>query len=212
MRLHGIARLMLPAAVMFCSSCSTSSDLSDEDLRTDADAAEGEDSAQGDRPDSDNGDDAADSDKEDATDGSSEMPREDAAVGAGEEAYQPAYEDALLKEPYVDVDEWRDEPVRHRYVHGGFKGSDARFSIHFPPEDNRDKLYVHGAGNLLPRSARQQSPRWGPQHRLCANSKPGPRAGGGLGVAPSLASFRRSASLRPLAGGGPGSGVAPFHR
>ena len=30
--------------------------------------------------------------------------------------------------PYVDVDEWRDEPVRHRYVHGGFDGTDCRFS------------------------------------------------------------------------------------
>ena len=37
-------------------------------------------------------------------------------------------------EPYVDVDEWRDEPVRHRYVHGGFTGTDLRFSCYFPPE------------------------------------------------------------------------------
>ena len=37
--------------------------------------------------------------------------------------------------PYVDVDEWRDEPVRHRYVHGGFEGTDLRFSYYFPPEE-----------------------------------------------------------------------------
>ena len=37
--------------------------------------------------------------------------------------------------PYVDVDEWRDEPVRHRYVHGGFEGTDLRFSCYFPPEE-----------------------------------------------------------------------------
>src|SRR3954466_3015777 len=37
--------------------------------------------------------------------------------------------------PYVDLDEWRDEPVRHRYVHGGFEGTDLRFSIYFPPEE-----------------------------------------------------------------------------
>ena len=42
----------------------------------------------------------------------------------------PAYADA-----YVDVDEWRDEPVRHRYVHGGFTGTDARFSMYFPPAE-----------------------------------------------------------------------------
>ena len=40
--------------------------------------------------------------------------------------------DALLKEPYVDVDEWRDVPKRHRYVHGGFKGTETRFSFYFP--------------------------------------------------------------------------------
>ena len=43
--------------------------------------------------------------------------------------------DALLKEPYVDVDEWRDVPLRHRYVHGGFKETETRFSFYFPPKD-----------------------------------------------------------------------------
>jgi hypothetical protein len=37
--------------------------------------------------------------------------------------------------PYVDVDEWRDTPVRHRYVHGGFEGNNTRFSIHLPPAE-----------------------------------------------------------------------------
>jgi hypothetical protein len=27
--------------------------------------------------------------------------------------------DTAFKDPYVDIDEWRDKPVRHRYVHGG---------------------------------------------------------------------------------------------
>ncbi|MBC2660423.1 hypothetical protein H7F50_01535 [Novosphingobium flavum] len=39
----------------------------------------------------------------------------------------------VFAQPYIDKDEWRDLPVRHRYVHGGFKGTDARFSIYFPP-------------------------------------------------------------------------------
>jgi hypothetical protein len=34
--------------------------------------------------------------------------------------------------PYIDMDEWRDEPVRHRYVHGGFEETDLRFSYYFP--------------------------------------------------------------------------------
>ena len=40
--------------------------------------------------------------------------------------------DPVFTEPYVDVDEWRDAPVRHRYVHGGFSGTDCRFSMYFP--------------------------------------------------------------------------------
>ena len=43
--------------------------------------------------------------------------------------------DTLFKEPFVDVDEWRDKPVRHRYVHGGFKGNGTRFSFYFPPKE-----------------------------------------------------------------------------
>src|SRR6202007_2874714 len=42
--------------------------------------------------------------------------------------------DSIFKAPYIDVDEWRDAPVRHRYVHGGFKGTDTRFSFYFPPK------------------------------------------------------------------------------
>jgi hypothetical protein len=40
--------------------------------------------------------------------------------------------------PYVDIDEWREQPVRHRYVHGGFEGTDLRFSFYFPPEEQYD--------------------------------------------------------------------------
>ena len=43
--------------------------------------------------------------------------------------------DGMFTEPYVDVDEWRDRPVRHRYVHGGFAGTETRFSIYLPPAD-----------------------------------------------------------------------------
>ena len=36
----------------------------------------------------------------------------------------------------LDVDEWRDDPVRHRYVHGSFEGTDTKFSMYFPPEEH----------------------------------------------------------------------------
>lgn len=46
-----------------------------------------------------------------------------------------AYRDADYVAPYIDLDEWRDDPARHRYVHGGFEGTDLRFSLYFPPAE-----------------------------------------------------------------------------
>ena len=43
--------------------------------------------------------------------------------------------DPTLNQPYIDADEWRDKPIRHRYVHGGFKGTEARFAFYFPPKE-----------------------------------------------------------------------------
>jgi hypothetical protein len=58
-------------------------------------------------------------------------------VQSGEElAKNFVTNDTLFKTPYVDIDEWRDAPVRHRYVHGGFKGTETRFSFYFPPKEN----------------------------------------------------------------------------
>ena len=44
-------------------------------------------------------------------------------------------DDPFFGPAFVDVDEWRDVPVRHRYVHGGFEGTDTRFSFYFPPAE-----------------------------------------------------------------------------
>ena len=52
--------------------------------------------------------------------------------------------DPMFKEPYVDVDEMRDAPVRHRYVHGGFKGTEARFAFYFPPKEQyQGRFFQH---------------------------------------------------------------------
>src|SRR5579864_2143710 len=49
---------------------------------------------------------------------------------------QPAdWADPMFAEPFIDIDEWRDTPMRYRYVHGGFKGTDALFSMYFPPKE-----------------------------------------------------------------------------
>ncbi len=49
--------------------------------------------------------------------------------------------DEYFANPYIDVEEWRDVPVRHYFVHGGFKGTDidganeARFCLYFPEKE-----------------------------------------------------------------------------
>jgi hypothetical protein len=65
-------------------------------------------------------------------------------AGAASARVPDAARDPLFKEPYVDKDEWRDKPVRHRYVHGGFKGTEARFSFYFPPKERyQGRFFQH---------------------------------------------------------------------
>src|SRR3954466_8063740 len=51
--------------------------------------------------------------------------------------------DPEYESPYVDVDEWRETPVRYRYVHGGFEGTDLRFSYYFPPAEQYEGRFFH---------------------------------------------------------------------
>jgi len=46
-------------------------------------------------------------------------------------------------EPFIDIDEERTEPAPHRYVSGGFKGTDARFSFYFPPAAQYQGRFFH---------------------------------------------------------------------
>lgn len=43
--------------------------------------------------------------------------------------------DPMFAKPYIDQDEWREKPARHRYIHGGFRNTDTRFSLYLPPSD-----------------------------------------------------------------------------
>lgn len=54
------------------------------------------------------------------------------AVASAPKPDQGAAADPLFTQPYIDKDEWRGTTVRYRYVHGGFKGTDTRFSFYFP--------------------------------------------------------------------------------
>ena len=51
--------------------------------------------------------------------------------------------DPTFGTPFIDVDEWRDAPVRHRYVHGGFEDGETRFSFYFPPAEQYEGRFFH---------------------------------------------------------------------
>lgn len=51
-------------------------------------------------------------------------------------------DDSFFGKPWHDIDEWRDTPIRHRYVHGGFEGTNARFSFYFPPPEQWQGRFV----------------------------------------------------------------------
>jgi hypothetical protein len=58
-------------------------------------------------------------------------------------------EDPRFNAPCVDVDEDRATPVPHRYVHGGFTGTDARFSLYFPPADRYEGRFFQPTHQLF---------------------------------------------------------------
>jgi hypothetical protein len=78
--------------------------------------------------------------------------------------------DPRFNHPYIDVREWRDEPAdapvfpggittqhggaapvkaRHLYIHGGFTGTDAKFSYCFPPEQEYQGRFFQATHQLL---------------------------------------------------------------
>lgn len=57
--------------------------------------------------------------------------------------------DPRYNDPYVDIDEQRTTPVPHRYVHGGFKGTDAKFSFCFPPREQYQGRFFQNTHQLL---------------------------------------------------------------
>jgi hypothetical protein len=44
--------------------------------------------------------------------------------------------DTLFRQPYIDIDEQRANPIPHRYIHGGFKGTGTKFSFYLPAKEN----------------------------------------------------------------------------
>ena len=44
--------------------------------------------------------------------------------------------DKFFGKPYIDRDEWREAPIPHRNIHGGFADCDTRFTFYFVPNEN----------------------------------------------------------------------------
>jgi len=55
----------------------------------------------------------------------------------------PSAVDPEFADPYLDVDEWREDPLPRRYLHGGFRGTETRFSIHLPPAERYEGRFFH---------------------------------------------------------------------
>ncbi|GAA2971467.1 hypothetical protein JOD63_003445 [Microbacterium terrae] len=49
---------------------------------------------------------------------------------------EPLAEHLDFGAPFIDIDEWRQQPIAHRYVHGGFSDSDIRFSFYLPTAEH----------------------------------------------------------------------------
>ena len=63
----------------------------------------------------------------------------------GDVPWEQSDDDELFTQPYVDIDEDRGVPVPHRYVHGGFRGTDTRFSFYFPPTSGYEGRFFQHA-------------------------------------------------------------------
>ena len=52
-------------------------------------------------------------------------------------------DDPYFGAPYIDADEWRDTPRRHRYIHGGFEKTETLFAFYFPTDAEYQGRFIH---------------------------------------------------------------------
>ena len=110
--------------------------------------------------------------------------------------------DGMFVHPYIDLDEWRDAPVRHRYVHGGFEKTETRFSIYLPAaEMYAGRFFQHITP--VPDSENLAQQATGEQDRIGFAIASGgyfleTNGGGGTGglgsVDPTIAAYRANAA------------------
>jgi len=109
--------------------------------------------------------------------------------------------DSLFSQPYIDIKEWRDEPVRHRYVHGGFEGTQTRFSFYFPPEEDYEGRFFQYI-TPVPDSENLSQGATGEEDKISFSIQHGAyfietNGGGNLGFRadPSIGAYRANAAV-----------------
>lgn len=60
--------------------------------------------------------------------------------------------DPIYNDPYIEANELRSHPAPHRYMRGGFKGTDARFSFYFPEASRYQGRFFHNTYVIQPTS------------------------------------------------------------
>lgn len=83
--------------------------------------------------------------------------------------------DGFFGSPFIDVDEERTAPVPHRFVHGGFEGTDTRFAIYLPPDDQYRERFFQPLGGGL---GGDEYAFGGPLGDVIGGIRPGIRLGG----------------------------------
>lgn len=106
-------------------------------------------------------------------------------------------------QPYVDIDEWRETRHPHRYVHGGFTGTETRFSFYFPAADRyQGRFFQHitpmPESEHLAQTATGQADKlgfaFGAGGYFVETNGGGPSGGPASGADPTIAGFRANAA------------------
>jgi len=57
--------------------------------------------------------------------------------------YDPK-QDPQYTKPYIDIDEWREDgSISYQYIHGGFEGTEVKFSFYFPQKESYKGRFFH---------------------------------------------------------------------
>ena len=83
-----------------------------------------------------------------------------------------ASKDEQFRRPYIDVDEWRKEPVLHHYIHGGFEGTLTRFCFYYPKKEDYTGRFFQPISPFVG-DERESQFQSGAESKIASNRSPG---------------------------------------